>query len=302
LSSEKNAQALGLVTEAEIATQPDYWQKAYKMGRSVHKGMPTAEESVLLMGCGTSYYIAAAYAALRNLQGLGETDAVIASDYRPTSRKYDRVIAISRSGTSLDLIEAIARIVDGTPVTVILGETGTPLEALATDIIDFSFADEQSVVQTRFPTSLLTFFRAQLGLSDLEFDALFSSVKETLERDLLHQPVKQLVILGSHWASFLAEEAALKCRESAGIWVESYSTAEFRHGPISVAGEGSLVWALSELSDDEITAIKSTGATLHQSSNDPQVELAYIQRHAVEWARQAGRDADNPQYLSRSVK
>ncbi len=112
---------------------------------------------------------------------------------------------------------------------------------------------------------------------------------------------RQLVVLGTGWAAALAQEAALKCRESAGMWAEAYATGEYRHGPISVAGPGTLVWAMTPLSDQLAGALDETGATVHPGSHDPQVELVALQLHAVSWATAAGRDPDVPIHLSRSV-
>lgn len=98
----------------------------------------------------------------------------------------------------------------------------------------------------------------------------------------------------------MANQAALKCRESAGLWAEAYATGEYQHGPISVAREGTLVWAMTPLTDVQERAISGTGA-VHQGHEDPQVELVALQRHAIAWAIAAGRDADVPVHLSRSV-
>lgn len=301
MSKATNATPLGFVTESEIASQPKLWRDAAALARHGNSGLPKDGENVLVLGCGTSYYVGAAYASIRETAGLGNTDAAIASDHLPNTRSYDRIIAISRSGTSSDLVEALERIGNKVPITAILGELGTPIESLATEVIDFSFADEASVVQTRFPTSLLTYLRTHLGMDHSSLQSLIDSVSTVLNEPLLPAPERQLVILGTRWASFLAQEAALKCRESAGIWSEAYSTGEFRHGPISTAEEGTLVWAISPLSEVEAEAITSTGATLHQGIADPQVELVNLQRHAVKWARLLGRDADSPRHLSRSV-
>ena len=87
------------------------------------------------------------------------------------SRDYDRVVAISRSGTTTEVVQALRLLPAGIPVTAVLGELGTPVGELATDIVDLSFADERSVVQTRFPTTLLTLLRTHLGLRRRELAA-----------------------------------------------------------------------------------------------------------------------------------
>lgn len=292
---------LGRITFEEIASQPECWARAQAQAISRPAGLPTAGERVLVLGCGTSYYVAAAYAWLREEGGKGVTDAVIASEMPTTLRDYDRVVAISRSGTTTEVSQALETLPAGLPVTAILGELDTPIAKAATDIIDLSYADERSVVQTRFPTTLLTLLRTHLGESATAVAGLISSVQVVITAPTSHQPPQQLVVLGTGWSAAIAQEAALKCRESAGMWAEAYATGEYRHGPISVAGPGTLVWAMTPLTDMQTRTISGTGARIHQGHDDPQVELVALQRQAVAWAAAAGRDADMPVHLSRSV-
>jgi glucosamine--fructose-6-phosphate aminotransferase (isomerizing) len=148
---------------------------------------------------------------------------------------------------------------------------------------------------------LLTFLRVHLGHSDAAIAELISDAEGVVSAPATEEAPRQLVVLGSGWATALAEEAALKCRESAGMWAEAYATGEYRHGPISVAGPGTLVWAMTPLTQVQVEAISATGARIHQGENDPQVELVALQKHAVAWAASVGRDADVPVHLSRSV-
>jgi glutamine---fructose-6-phosphate transaminase (isomerizing) len=292
---------LGRITAEEIASQPECWAQALAQAVSRPAGLPSAGERLLVLGCGTSYYAAAAYAWLREQAGQGVTDAIIASELTTRLRDYDRVVAISRSGTTTDVSQALDRLPAGLPVTAILGELGTPIATAATDIIDLSYADERSVVQTRFPTTLLTLLRANLGESAATIAELISAARSVIAAPIVERAPRQLVVLGSGWAAALAQEGALKSRESAGMWAEAYATGEYLHGPISVAGPGTLVWAMTPLTEVQSRAISSTGASIHQGHDDPQVELVALQSHAVAWAVAAGRDADLPVHLTRSV-
>ncbi|MFF5288500.1 SIS domain-containing protein [Paractinoplanes globisporus] len=292
---------LGRITSQEIASQPDCWTRAHEQGAGRTAGLPAAGERVLVLGCGTSYYVAGAYAWLREQSGLGVTDAQIASELPPVLRDYDRVVAISRSGTTTEVVQALEVLPAGTPVTAVLGELGTPVGALATDIVDLSYADERSVVQTRFPTTLLTLLRTHLGATGPDVAGLVEQARSALAEPTTTPVPRQLVVLGTGWAAALAQEAALKCRESVGMWAEAYATGEYRHGPISVAGPGTLVWALTPLTPVQAEAIEATGATVREASRDPQAELIAVQRHAVAWAAAGGRDADVPAHLTRSV-
>jgi fructoselysine-6-P-deglycase FrlB-like protein len=297
----ESARTLGQVTSDEIASQPDCWIRAQEQARSGLSGLPEPGERVLALGCGTSYYVAAGYAWLREQRGHGQTDAVIASELPRVIREYDRVVAISRSGTTTEVHQALLRLRDNARTTAVLGALDTPIAPLATDIIDLSYADERSIVQTRFPTTVLTLLRTQLGDDAHAQAELVNSGKQATNAELSETAPRQLVILASGWAASLAQEAALKCRESAGMWAEAYATGEYRHGPISAAGPGTLVWAMTPLSEVEITAIEATGARIHQGGTEPQSELVLLQRHAIAWAASAGRDADVPVHLTRSV-
>jgi glutamine---fructose-6-phosphate transaminase (isomerizing) len=294
------SEPFGQITADEIASQPACWLRAQDQARAGVPGLPVSGERVLVLGCGTSYYVACSYAWLREQAGHGPTDALIASELPSRVREYDRVVAISRSGTTTEVIQALDRFTGAVPITSLVGVPGTMVANQATDVVDLSYADERSVVQTRFPTTTLALLRAALGDGAAAQAELVRQGEAALRAELSGMP-RQLVVLATGWATGLAQEAALKCREAAGMWAEAYATAEYRHGPISVAGPGTLVWAMTPLSETETTAITATGATIRHGRTEPQAELVALQRHAVAWAAGAGRDADRPVHLSRSV-
>ena len=291
--------ALGGQTWDEITTQPESWERAVAQAETELAGYPANGERVLIMGCGTSYYAAIAWAWIREQAGHGLTDAMIASEFTTLTRDYDRVIAISRSGTSVDVVEALERLDPAVRLTAVLGDLDTPIAARAHDIIDLSYADETSVVQTRFPTTLLTLVRARHGDGDL--GALIEQGRAAVAAGADEEMPRQLVVLGQGYAAALAQEAALKCRESAGMWAEAYATGEYRHGPISVAGPGTLVWGVTPIPPVVVEAVEATGAKVRQPTHEALAELVTLQFHAVAWADSVGRDANLPIHLSRSV-
>ncbi len=293
--------ALGGETWDEIVTQPECWQRAMDQADGDLPGYPADGERVLIMGCGTSYYAAIAWAWLREQAGHGVTDALVASEFTHLTRDYDRVIAISRSGTSVDVVEALERLDPAVRLTAVLGDLDTPIGARANDIIDLSYADETSVVQTRFPTTLLALVRARHGESAEGRAALIAAGRASVEAGADEEMPRQLVVLGSGYAAALAQEAALKCRESAGMWAEAYAMGEYRHGPISVAGPGTLVWGITPIPQIVVDAVEQTGAKVRQPVGEPLAELVTLQFHGVAWASSVGRDSNLPMHLSRSV-
>ena len=99
----------------------------------------------------------------------------------------------------------------------------------------------------------------------------------------------------------MADEAALKLREASRTWAESYPAMEYRHGPISVSDENTVVWALGEVPSDLLEEARRTGATVITSDADPLAALIGAQRLAAELAEWKGIDPDQPRALSRSV-
>ncbi|AXK34628.1 sugar isomerase [Streptomyces armeniacus] len=289
-------------TADEIASQPACWRQAVDLLPRHAAALPQPGERVAVIGCGTSWFMAQSYAALREAAGHGRTDAFAASE-APLDREYDRVLALTRSGTTTEVLHALERVRGRIRSTALTAVPDGPAGALADDSVVLDFADERSVVQTRFPTSQMILLRAHLGedLSAALRDA-DTAVTEELDERVLAAP--QITFLGAGWTYGLAQEAALKVREAAAWWTESYPAMEYRHGPIGIAAPGRAVWPLGAAAlpaglDGQIAA---TGAHLVRPSGlDPLAELVKAQRVAAELAATLGRDVDSPPHLTRSV-
>ncbi|MFE4357997.1 SIS domain-containing protein [Kitasatospora sp. NPDC056800] len=281
--------------EREIASQPECWRRALELEPA---GLPEHGERVAVIGCGTSLYIAQAYAGLREGAGLGETDAFAASEF-PAARAYDRVVAITRSGTTTEVLAALRRC-GGTPTVALTGDLATPIGTAAGTVVDLEFADEKSVVQTRFATTALALLRGRLGLAPAD---LAAHAERALAAPLPERATEagQFTFLGTGWTVGLAHEAALKLREASGSWTESYPAMEYRHGPISVTGRGSVVWFFGEPPTGLVDQVEPTGAVLSVSALDPMADLIRAQRLAVELAKGRGLDPDQPRNLTRSI-
>jgi fructoselysine-6-P-deglycase FrlB-like protein len=261
--------------------------------------LPAPGEPAAAIGCGTSHHIALAYASLREERNLGTTDAAIASGLSP-HRRYGRVVAISRSGTTTEVLRTLEGLKGRTATVAITAVPDSPVAAAADDTIVLDFADEQSVVQTRFATTTLALLRAHVGD---RLEAAIADGEAALARALPAGPSEftQFVFLGQGWTVGLANEAALKLREAASAWTEAYPAMEYRHGPISATGPGTLVWALGAVDPGVLADAADTGAIIVNEGSDPMAELVRIQRMAVELAEAQGLDPDHPKHLTRSV-
>lgn len=285
--------------DAEIASQPECWARAAALATEVAERLPRRGERVAVVGCGTSWFMAMAYARLRERAGHGETHAVAASEF-PTARRYDRVVAITRSGTTTEVLDLLAALPGGVAATALTGDPDAAVAALAPDVVALPFADEKSVVQTRFATSALALLRTHLG-EDL--DAAIGAARAAVTAALPLDPagVEQVTFLGRGWTVGLAYEAALKCREAAGFWAEAYPAMEYRHGPIAIAAPGRAVWAFGEVPPGLADDVARTGADFVHSARDPMAELVLAQRLAVALAAHRKLDPDAPRHLTRSV-
>ncbi|ACQ81781.1 sugar isomerase (SIS) [Beutenbergia cavernae DSM 12333] len=294
-------------TSAEIASQPELWRRASAHAGEVIGLLPAHGESVAVVGCGTSWFMAQAYASRREELGHGVTDAFTATEF-PYARDYDRVVAISRSGTTTEIIDVLARLRDeagapsgGVTSTTLLTAVGTaPAADLADATVVLDYADESSVVQTRFATSALVLLLATLGD---DVDSAATSATATLEAPVAASwtGADQVTFLGTGWTIGLAHEAGLKLREASQQWAESYSAMEYRHGPIAIAQPGRVVWVLGPVPDGLAEQVAATGAELVTSDEPPLAQLVLAQRLAVATALARGLDPDAPRHLTRSV-
>jgi glucosamine--fructose-6-phosphate aminotransferase (isomerizing) len=284
-------------TMTELLSQPELWRRAVDEAANHREALLAPGERVLVFGCGTSAFVAAAYASLRESAGLGWTDAAYASEL-PREHGYDRVVALTRSGTTTEVLEALERF-KGTR-RVVVTAVAQPVAALAEDIVLLDWADERSVVQTRFPTTLLALVRAALGE---QLEAAIADAQSVLRSELPVDPARfsHFVSLGHGWTVGLAHEAALKIRESSQAWAESYPALDYRHGPIAVAGSQTLIQTFGRIPESLAGDIRAVGATLLSDPIDPLAQLVSAQRLAVTLAELRGLNPDRPRHLARSV-
>ena len=295
----------------EIASQPECWSKAIETAGSAESALPGPGERVAVIGCGSSLNAARCYAVLRESAGQGETDAFPASEM-PATRRYDRLLYISRTGTTTEVLDALRRAPRDVPTTAVTADLHAPLAREARQVVLLDFAAERSVVSSRFITSSIVLLRAHVDAASrdaggVRLAADVRALPELAAREIA-RPLPpglaeraEFTFLGRGWAAAVADEAALKLREASRTWAESYPAMEYRHGPISISDENTVVWAFGEVPDDLLADARRTGATVIASDADPLAGLIGAQRLAAALAERKGIDPDQPRALSRSV-
>ena len=166
-------------------------------------------------------------------------------------------ISISQSGKSPDIVAMAQSARRNGALTIALTNTaGSPLAESADIAIDLAAGKEQSVAATKsFVSSVIA------GLSilahwtdDQGLSAAITKLPEALRRAVtvdwtpLLSALKDrnsLYVLGRGPALAIAQEAALKFKETCGIHAEAYSAAEVLHGPARIVEAGFPVLALA---------------------------------------------------------
>ena len=175
----------------------------------------------------------------------------------------------------------------------------SPVAERASEVIDLGFADEQSVVQTRFATTALALLLASVGLP-IEDEAVSAEMALNASLPDMLSP-DRFVFLGVGWTVGLANEAALKFREAAGAWSEAYPAMEYRHGPISASASSTLVWPVGPVDRAVLEDAARAGSAVTPNTLSPLATLVLAQRAAVELALARNLDPDHPHSLTRSV-
>lgn len=202
-------------------------------------------------------------------------------------------IAISQSGRSPDLIaSAEAYKAAGAFVVALVNDETSPLAALADEVIPLSAGPERSVAATK---SYIAALAAQAALAAAwagddaladQLAALPAAMANAFELDWTAaldplRDARNLFVLGRGYGFAVAQEAALKFKETCGLHAEAFSAAEVRHGPMAIVGAGFPVlgFATSDMSGDDVRAAanefaKRGAATLIAGDN-----LATIRAH-----------------------
>ena len=289
--------------QREVAGQPDDWAGVVARLPEVADALPAAGARVAVVGCGTSYFMAQAYAALREQAGHGETDAFAASEHR-LDRGYDAVLVITRSGTTTEVIDVLARLRGRDVVTTaIVATPGTPVTELADRAILLPEVDEQSVVQTRFATSILALLRASLGEDLVGRDRRRPGRAGRGRGQCLAglADAEQVTFVGRGWTVGLADGGGPQAARVGPVLdrvlprdgVPPRPDQHRRPGPGDLGvRRGAEGWP---------SRCAATGAHFESRDIDPLAELVRVHRLCLAKARQGDLDPDHPRHLTRSV-
>ena len=257
-------------TWQEIQSQPAAWSSALEVlerqAQAINLFYQGGQyENILFTGCGSTYYLALAAAALfqdlagKTARGLPASELWLYPRSAYSSEGRTLLVAISRSGETTETRRACENFVDqqrGDLLTLSCCED-CALTALGQLNLVFPSGAEMSIAQTR---AFSTLYLATVALAALSAERpdIFSALQRlpeagqklldnysALAKDLGQEMrLDRFYFLGSGPRYGLAAELSLKMKEMSLSHSEPFHFMEFRHGPKSMVTGNTLIFGL----------------------------------------------------------
>jgi len=241
--------------------------------------------SLTIVAAGTSYHagLIGKY-LLSKLAGI-RSEIIVASEFPEWSshlRQGDVVLAISQSGETADVLEAvrIARS-KGSKVVSIVNVPGSTLTRISDESVFIQAGPEVGVAATKtfsaqvavlYIVSSLISGRGEISRELIEVSELLKDSMDSLEEfskrmsDLLKDK-EHVFFLGRGINYPTALEGALKLKEISYIHAEGYPAGEYKHGPLALIEEGTPAIVLVPVNEElrkktiyNIMEVRSRGA------------------------------------------
>ena len=250
-------------TYREIKSQTEAWAQALEV--ALQSNLPKAEDydQVIFTGCGSTYYLSLAAAALyqemtgRSARAVPGGELLLNPQTYLTDQKT-LLTAISRSGTTTETVRAVEQFKsEKRGEVVVISNYDESLSHLADVNLVVSKGQEESVAQTRSFASMFvaaTAFGLCMAGCDDDLAAMsklpeigehlmqkYESLAQEIGEDLNFD---RFFFLGSGFRYGLACEANLKMKEMTLTHSEAFHFLEFRHGPMSMVNEKAVVAGL----------------------------------------------------------
>jgi glucosamine--fructose-6-phosphate aminotransferase (isomerizing) len=255
----------GKHTLEEIHSQPQTWRKTLALFQDLsEKQLPEMAQNldqVLVSGCGSTHYLSIwAARAIQESTGLvsvpvPSSELWLSPENWFLPKRNQLLVPVSRSGTTTETINAVKTFTQAYPgeTFVVSCYPDAELARIADGGLYVPHAQEQSIAQTRSFTNMM------LGAAYLVEQQVREDIPQTLasRAEALQQRwdgtmreiaqddrLKRFFFLGSGRRYGLASETMLKMKEMSLSYSEAYSFLEFRHGPMSMVTDQSLVIGL----------------------------------------------------------
>ena len=202
----------------------------------------------------------------------------VTSVYEARPRMRDALfLAVSQSGRSPDILNlAQAGRDDGALTVALLNDTSSPLASTCEFVLPLHAGQEKSVAATKsFIAALAAGFQLVAHWSqDRELLDALDTLPDVLARASatdwsaavpMLTEADNLFVVGRGVGFAVAQEAALKLKETSGIHAEAMSAAELMHGPWTLAGDHFPILVLSQ-KDETLSGVSDLVTKLREQS------------------------------------
>jgi glutamine---fructose-6-phosphate transaminase (isomerizing) len=245
-------------------------------------------------------------------------------------------LAISQSGRSPDLLATVdAHRRGGAQVVALVNDEGSPLATGADTLLALCAGPERSVAATKSCIAAMAGFAALVAAwaDDADLKAAVAALPAALDAAVARdwhaavEPLaeaRQMFVIGRGYGFGIAQECALKLKETCQLQAEPFSAAEVRHGPMAIVGEGFPVLALatSDAAGDDVMRVADAfrerdalvlaahagdlAGALPAAAAHPAIEpilmLASFYGMAEQLSRRRGLDPDQPPHLAKVTR
>jgi len=245
-------------------------------------------ERVIIVGAGTSYHAGLYFSLLLNRIGINSIPIIASEYYNIKAKEGDFVIAISQSGETLDVLQAIRKLKnEGGRIASITNVIESAIARESEYKIYMRAGPEMGVAATKtftaqlISTLIIYSILKKENLKKFEkadeevYNALgFESYTKKIGKDLSRY--KNIYYLGRGLGLPLAMEGALKMKEVAYVHTEAYPAGESKHGPIALVEKGFPVVFINdgempELLKNNVMEMKARGAKIYIISTDKRI-------------------------------
>lgn len=259
--------------EAALATERFLTANHATLARIADRLRSAPPAAVITCGRGSSDH-AATYGKylIETLIGVPTASAAlsVASLFSaPLGAKGSLCIAISQSGRSPDLLRTVeAYKVSGAFVVALVNDDTSPLAALADEMLPLHAGPEKSVAATKSYITSLVGLAALVAhwADDAPLVDALNHLPDALARAFALDwstalppllAATNLFVIGRGYSFAVAQEAALKLKETSGLHAEAFSAAEVRHGPMAIVQKDFpiLAFATSDTAGDDVRAV-----------------------------------------------
>jgi len=299
------------------------------------KKMLRNASTVFLIGCGTSYN-AGATSAYQFIANNINAQPILASEFEITApfvNKNTPIIAISQSGETADLLDAVKIAKQkGAPIIGLVNVETSTLARISDIVIPLHSGPELAVASTKACTSQLAVLHLLAGgdkkliekCATFAFSLIETSEKQTKKISQSLPNTKNLFVLGRGALALTAREAALKIKEVSYIHAEGMNAGELKHGTIALIEKGTPVIVIADDKTRTLTLsnaqeVKARGAFVIGVDSEPNsvydvhiplpkikegtqlLSLLPLQLLAYYLAVDRGLNPDKPRNLAKSV-